>query len=259
MARRAAPADRKSRAARKGRAAPADGAGAERAPAAPAGKLPPLGLRARAIAAARAFGTRRRLRTWRWLLAELVIVFLGVYGAVVAQGWRELRADEAMARQMTASLERAIRNIEEHERHQGAQIEAMIRSFDARLAAGERPSPPAYREPGAERPPHSNFWQSITASGGARLIEPDLLYSIHDFLNSMDSIGERYVRYAAFTEARVLPWAARDPGHFYGADGRLLPEYAAYVDRLRELRALERETMVDAREIRRRLAAWQPD
>ena len=250
MARRAAPA------ARKGRARPV--AASEAPVASPSdGHLPPLGLRARAIAAARAIGTRRRLRTWRWLLAELVIVFLGVYGAVVAQGWRERQADVAMARQMTASLERAIRNIEEHDRRQGAEIEAMIRAFDARRAAGERPAPPIYREPGAERPPHSSFWQSITASGGARLIEPDLLYSIHDFLNSMDSIGERYVRYAGFTESRVLPWA-NDPSHFYGSDGHLLPEYAAYVDRLRELRAMERETMVDARQIRRRLVAWQP-
>jgi hypothetical protein len=70
----------------------------------------------------------------------------------------------------------------------------------------------------------------------------------------MDSLGERYIRYNQFSEDRVLPLAGRDPAAFYGPDGALKPEYREHVERLRELRAMEKAMVVEGAGLRAAMA-----
>jgi hypothetical protein len=209
------------------------------------------------FAAIRSFANRRRLRSWRWLLAELLIVFLGVYGAVLADSWRERRALAAQTVRIVASLEEALRDLDLHDHNQGAAIDAMLARFDAELRQGRRPMPVFYREPGGERPPHSRFWEAVVAAGGAQILPPDLMFRFANFINNMDSFGERYVRYTQFTESRVLPLLPRGAAGFYATDGALLSEFAAHIDRLRELRALEHRLVLQANALRNHIQSLE--
>ena len=55
------------------------------------------------------------------------------------------------------------------------------------------------------------------------------------FYSERQGISARYSHYARFMEDQVLP-KLNHPAQFYGADGKLKPEYAANMDRLRDWR-----------------------
>lgn len=215
---------------------------------------PPLGLHRRLLAAAGAMATPRRLRLWKWLLAELAIVFLGVSLASLADDYRRQREDSALGRQIRGALDRSLVGLEEHERTVGGKLDAMLARYDADRKAGLRPLPPIYREDMAERPPVL-VWEALVETGGARLLPPELLFDFARFFNRMDSLGERYIRYNQFSEEKVLPALQLGAAYFYGPDGALKPEYREHLARLRELRQMEKAMVVEGAELRAAMSA----
>jgi hypothetical protein len=215
--------------------------------------VPPLGLHRRLLAAAGAMATPRRRRLWKWLLAELAIVFLGVSLASWADDYRRQREDDALGRQIVAALNRSLVGLEEHERSVGGPLDVRLKRFDAARKRGLRPLPPVYREGMAERPP-TLVWEALVETGGARLLPPELLFDFARFFNRMESLGERYIRYNQFSEERVLPLAYRGPAPFYGTDGALKPEYREHVERLRELRQMEKKMVIEGAGLRAAMA-----
>jgi hypothetical protein len=216
--------------------------------------MPPLGLHRRLLAAARAGATPRRRRLWKWLAAEFAIVFLGVSGASLADDYRQQRADHALSVQITGALDRSLAGLAEHERDVGGRLDAMIAKYDAQRRRGLHPIPPLYREDNAERPP-ALIWEALVETGGARLMPPELLFDFARFFNRMDSLGERYIRYTQFSEERFLPVIDQGAAAFYRPDGTLKPEFREHVERLRELRKMERDMNVDGARLRAALAA----
>ena len=152
--------------------------------------------------------TPRRRRLWKWLLAELAIVFLGVSLASYAEDYRQHRSDQALSRQVVAALGRSLVDLGKHEHEVGSGLDAELARFDSDRKRGLRPVPPVYRETMAERPP-TLVWGALVETGGARLLPPDLLFDFARFFNRMDSLGERYIRYNQFSEERFLPSATR--------------------------------------------------
>jgi hypothetical protein len=216
--------------------------------------VPPLGLRRRLLAAAGAMATPRRRRLWKWLLAELAIVFLGVSLASLADDYRRHREDAALSRQIRGALDRSLVGLEEHERTVGGPLDAMLARYDSERRRGLRPLPPVYREEMAERPPVL-VWEALVETGGARLMPPELLFDFARFFNRMDGLGERYIRYNQFTEERVLPAVELGAAHFYGPDGTLKAEYREYVERLRELRHMEKAMVGEGAKLRAAMSA----
>jgi hypothetical protein len=216
--------------------------------------VPPLGLHRRLLAAAGSTATPRRRRMWKWLLAELAIVFLGVTLASWADAYRQQRSDQALSRQILAALGRSLVDLEKHEQTVGKGLDAELARFDAQRKQGLRPVPPVYRESMAERPP-TLVWGALVETGGARLLPPDLLFDFARFFNRMDSLGERYIRYNQFSEERFLPLAGRGSDIFYEAGGALKPEYREHVARLREIRGMQRQMVVDGARLRAAIAA----
>jgi hypothetical protein len=215
---------------------------------------PPLGLRRRLLAAAAAMATPRRRRLWKWLLAELAIVFLGVSLASLADDYRGHRADRALSRQVMGALDRSLAGLEEHERRVGGPLDAMIARYDSERRRGLRPIPPLYREEMAERPPIL-VWEALVETGGARLLPPELLFDFARFFNRMDGLGERYIRYNQFSEERVLPFLEQGAAFFYRPDGSLKPEYREHVERLREMRAMEKAMVAEGAQLRAAMSA----
>jgi hypothetical protein len=215
---------------------------------------PPLGLHRRLLAAVGAAATPRRRRLWKWLLAELAIVFLGVSLASWADDYRQHRSDRALSRQILAALDRSLVDLEKHESTIGRGLDSELARFDAQRRRGLRPVPPVYREPMAERPP-TLVWGALVETGGARLLPPNLLFDFARFFNRLDSFGERYIRYNDFSEERFLPLADKGEGVFYDAGGALKPEFREHLARLRELRAMQKQMVKDGAKLRAAVAA----
>jgi len=181
-------------------------------------------------------------------LFDLIIVFLGVTLAFGLDDFRQAR-DEAHYRQsMLAALRVSLADWAGHGAQIDRQVGAMLHSFDEARAQGKKPPLPIYRETGGERPPN-RAWDGIIATGAARALDPDLFFRLSRFYSRGDSFGDRYMRYNAFTETRVLPYLG-DRAAFYGADGKLKPDYSAYVDRLRDLQREDRALVNEAAVLR---------
>lgn len=178
---------------------------------------------------------RRNLhdRDWFGIGLELFTVVLGVLLGLQASQWAAARQERAYRDQIIGALVATLDDFRVHGREIEVAMDARVAEFGRARANGQRPAPPVYREPGGERPP-TRAWDAIVATGVARSIEPRLFFRLASFFNRADSFGERYIRYNHISENRVLPYLAT-PAHFYAADGTLHPEYAAYVDRLRDL------------------------
>jgi len=179
---------------------------------------------------------------------ELAIVFVGVTAAFALENFRQAHNEAAYRERMVAALRASLDDFSVHGAFIDQHMAAMLGGFDSARAKGEEPALPVYRETGGERPP-TKAWDGIVATGAARSLDPELFFRLARFYSRADSMGDRYLRYNDFSEARVLPYVGhRDT--FYEGNGSLKPEFAAYVDRLRDIQREERAINVEAAKLR---------
>ena len=186
------------------------------------------------------------------LLFEIVIIFIGVTAAFALEAARQEREEQRYRESMIAAMVPTFDDMQRHNRIFIKEAEAKIEAFDRDLAAGKQPLLPIYREGGAERPP-MRAWDGIVASGVSKALPPELYFQLSQFYNRQESIGERYVRYADMTERDIYPLGPAQQG-IYGPSG-LKPQYAAYVDRLRDLIAATKKIDPQAGEMKAKVQA----
>ena len=185
-------------------------------------------------------------------LFEFVIIFIGVTAAFALEAVRQERDATAYRSSMIAAMVPTFDDMQRHNRIFISEAEAKIEAFDRDLAAGKQPLLPIYREGGAERPP-MRAWDGIVASGVSKTLPPELYFQLSQFYNRQESIGERYVRYADMTERDIYPLGPDQAG-VYGPTG-LKPQYAAYVDRLRDLVATTKKIDPQASQMKAKVKA----
>lgn len=192
-----------------------------------------------------------RKRDWFGIGFELFVVVIGVMLGMAASRWAADREERRYHEQMVTALDATLKVYVEAGGAIHRKIAGLLADYDRRLARGERPPPPYWRLDQLERPP-TLAWDAMVATGIAKSIEPELVFQIARFFSRGDGLGDRYQRYNAFTETEILPYADR-PAHFYGDGGRLRPEYANHVSRLREILAVNDTLTNEAVSIRRDL------
>jgi len=173
---------------------------------------------------------------------------VGVTAAFALENFREAREEASYRHRMVSALRASLDDWSGHGTDVDRQTAELLRNFDAARQRGEAASLPVYRESGGERPP-TRAWDGIIATGAARALDPALFFRLARFYSRADSFGDRYLRYNDFTESQVLPYLA-DIRRFYDSAGRLKPEYAAYVDRLRDLHREMHSQVIEAATLR---------
>jgi len=183
-------------------------------------------------------------RSSRLLVAELIVVFLGVYGAFWVDNIRDQQNQKARTEQVILVLKQDLKDLISVSGSFNEFIEAGLQEWSNGRARGETPPPFVFRVFGAEKPPLST-WEAVSQSQITELLDANLLYELGFFYNEISGIGDRYVRYAVFTESEVLPLMKQENSIFYTQDGsRLLPQFAAHMDRLREYKDFSVGTVV---------------
>ena len=185
------------------------------------------------------------------LVFEIVIVFVGVTAAFAIESVRRDREEAAYRTSIIAALVPTFDDVQRHNQEFETDVQGKLAAFDAAIARHEQPPLPIFRITNAERPP-VRIWDSVVATGAARALDPELLFRLARFYNRQDSYGERYVRYATYTEQQIYPLGS-DRTALYDAAGTLRPKFAAYVDRLRELLAASRNLAEQATGLRAEL------
>jgi len=185
-------------------------------------------------------------------LAQLGIIFGGVFGAFVAEDIRQQREDDQRAEQTYEALLGEVRTFAERAPLVVEDMASRVEQWHERRAGGERPSPPFYRETRGEVPPTA-IWEATLASGGVVLLDPDLFNELAVFYNRLTSTSDRYRRYNDFTESEVLPYVAESE-HFYGPNGTLRGPFKAHIEFLDEIR-LEIAQLIGEADVVRELIA----
>ena len=202
-----------------------------------------------------------RLR-WDWssigptlskVMLELFIVFVGVTAAFAVENYRDARAQDIRRAAVYRALDRELKQMAEtrgpiHQRRMTEQLAA----WDQALAKGERPIPPTFRMPEAERPP-TGVWDAAVATGSIELVEPDLFFELARFYNRADSVGTVYQRYITVAETEILPRVDEGAAVFWKPDGAMTVQTRAHVQRLRDFRERQRKLDQEAAMLRKKL------
>ncbi len=169
---------------------------------------------------------------------ELFVVFVGVTAAFALEGMRREGEEARYRASIIAALLPTLDDLFGHNEALDREMIPKLAAFDAAIARNEQPALPIFRENGAERPP-IRIWDSVIATGAARALEPELLFRLARFYSRQESFGERYVRYATYAERHIYTLGS-EPAACYDPGGKLRPDCAAHVDRLRDLIAANR-------------------
>lgn len=157
---------------------------------------------------------------------------------------------------MAAALQKDIEDVIRVLEKTVDEIRTGLDEWEQARDQGELRAPYFYRMRGSERPPNA-VYNAILQSRPAEVFDAQLLFDLGYFYSELLGASDRYVRYATFTERVLLPMLETGPALFYRADGeRLLPEYAAHMDRLRELTEFWEDDLRRARDLIKRLEAY---
>jgi hypothetical protein len=186
--------------------------------------------------------TEKVWRSSRFLLAELVVVFIGVYGAFWVDGYREEQEREERTQKIILALIADLNDAIEISGQFSNSIETGLQKWVDSRVRGETPPPYVFRVYGHVRPPQST-WDAVLQSQVSELLESNLLFELGFFYNEFSGIGDRLVRYVEFTDREVLPRLKQENTNFYDEDLELLPIYAVHMDQIREVGDLFRDTV----------------
>jgi hypothetical protein len=169
-------------------------------------------------------------------IAQLLVVFIGVYGAFWVEGYWQKQEDRERAATILGALNEELLYFVDEAPIVVDGIRRVLDEYDSAREAGRFPAPPFYRESGAETPPIS-VWKATLSSGAVDLLDPDLFFALAAHYNRVESASDRYVRYNSVTESEVLPLLSGGPAAFYDPEtDDLAPRFGVHVEQLRTLR-----------------------
>lgn len=175
-----------------------------------------------------------KAQNWSALAFEFIIVVVGVLAAFWVEGYRERRAHAERTALVIETLRQDMQSSIRFDVASVAERRAGFVEWKAARARGEHPPPYFWRIRGAETPPML-VWDAVLNSSPVELIHPGLLFDLAFYYSEREGIAVKHLRYTAFLEREILPYLGGDPAYFYTADGtELKPQFAAYMDRLRE-------------------------
>lgn len=169
---------------------------------------------------------------WTMIFIDLVIVVVGVFIGMQVNNWNEARQERQRAAQLLDTLRVDMRDYDQAAAGMLKRVADGLAEFRQARARGERPPPFFFRVPGSDKPPDT-AWEAALQSNLAELLPPSLMFDIGFFYSEQQGVGDKYERYSEFVEREILP-NLDNPAAFYDASGKLKPEYAQNMERLRE-------------------------
>jgi len=192
-------------------------------------------------------------QNWAAITIEFVLLVVGVFLGIQVANWNSERIEQQRTASLLDGFRTDMQDFSSVTRKFSKRAINGLAAFDAARARGEHPAPFFLRFRGSDKPPKS-VWEVAQQSGLSDLVHPRLMFEIGYFYSELDGIGDKFIRYSEFVEARILP-QLNDPTKFYDADGNLKPEFQANMDRLREWAADSTVTAVSAECLIKRFAA----
>lgn len=195
-----------------------------------------------AVPAHAALGPVERWATVRRRLAELLIVFLGVYAAFLLNRFETDRRDSQRRGQILAALEREGAGFAEELRNDITQFEAFYADFDRRLAAKEMPPLNIWA---ANSGYSTNDDAMLLQAGGLELLDVQTIELLRKVNNLQRSLTA--ARHNQF-EQSLVELTNHEPADFYDPDTHQLRRRYAWYPPVQHRLIAEAKTLLAAEE-----------
>jgi hypothetical protein len=168
-------------------------------------------------------------RTVRWI-AELVLVFVGVYAAFWLNNYQQHRQDAERRDQILASLEQQLRVGIESGKTNRAKQEREATEFQRALNAGEMP----LVRPFAFTTDYSpTDWATMLQSGGVQLLDVQTLMAVRNDESVIRWGLSRMAWYQKLSDELIVPNVDQDISFFYDpATKKLRKRFEVYPEAL---------------------------
>jgi len=157
-------------------------------------------------------------RTVRWI-AELVLVFVGVYAAFWLNNYQQHRQDTERRDQILASLEQQLRKGIESGKINRAKQEREATEFQRALNAGETPPVRPFVFTTDYSP---TDWATMLQSGGVQLLDVQTLMAVRNDESVIRWGLSRMAWYQKLSDELIVPNVDQDISFFYDPATRKL-------------------------------------
>jgi hypothetical protein len=185
------------------------------------------------------------------LVIELLVVFVGVFLGLLANDMAQRRDQARRNEQVYRGLTREISVFVNAVPGVISYADSLGNDWHLRHEAGERPPPVAFRLEGIDAP-RRGMWDAVLATGAIATGDVDLVASVSEYYNTVESAVGKYQEVKAFSDREILPFLDT-PEHFYAPDGTLRPVYRQYMHNLADMRETMSATLHGGAEMRRLL------
>lgn len=168
-----------------------------------------------------------------WLIAELVFVFLGLYGAFLLERMHDDDMDQLRKRQILQALVDEFANYEDelgrasHSLDEGYGI-----PFFTSYSNGEKPFPSPIPF-GGMGSVNTGIWEAMLQSGGIEVLEVEMIQEVQGFFKKLQDLLDLYSRFERLSENLILPMMDESVDYFYEPEStELRNKYKWYVNSL---------------------------
>jgi hypothetical protein len=168
-----------------------------------------------------------------WLIAEVVLVFLGMYGAFVLERMHDDDMDLLRKRQILQALVDEFANYEEELGSASNSLdEGYGIPFFTTYSSGDKPFPRPIPF-GGMGSVNTGIWEAMLQSGGIEVLEVELIQGVQGFFKKLQDLLDLYSRFERLSESMILPEMDQSVDFFYEAEGsELRDKYKWYVNSL---------------------------
>ena len=171
-----------------------------------------------------------------WLIAELVFVFLGLYGAFLLERANDDKNDLMRKRQI---LEALVDEFVEYESDLVAASEKLDEGygipFFTAYSGGEKPFPQPlpFGHGGGLGDLNTGIWEAMLQSGGIEVLEVEMIQEVQQFFKKFEDMLSVYGRFERMVELMIMPELDQNNTFFYESEGpELRDKYKWYVHQL---------------------------
>jgi hypothetical protein len=169
-------------------------------------------------------------------VAQLVVVFIGVYAASWVADEQAARARLQRQVQVRRALVRELRDMTRGTRQAAAGTGRAIAYYDSAWLAGGRPRLQPILDASRVTP---QMWNATMAAGGLDLLDVPTFYRLAGFYNELGSGFDQIAQLRSLSETYLVPKADAPADSFYDpATGRLRRQYDWYLPSIRRVHAL---------------------
>ena len=171
-----------------------------------------------------------------WLIAELIFVFLGLYGAFLLERANDDKNDLIRKKQI---LEALVDEFVEYESDLIAASEKLDEGygipFFTAYSGGEKPFPQPlpFGHGGGLGDLNTGIWEAMLQSGGIDVLEVELIQEVQQFFKKFQDMHSVYERFERMVELMIMPELDQNNSFFYQSEGpELRDKYKWYVHQL---------------------------